>query len=182
MKAFSVIAILLTSNLLFAQEKLMDVLPMQDGKVVYTAVTNADSTTKDVLYSNAKQWFAETYKSAQDVIQLDDKDAGTVIGKGLFKSGFTVFMDALQVNVHHTVKIYVKDNKYKYEITDFIIDFHVAASKYNSASDYEGTLEDFVKGRNKNNMRKMCTDIDTQVQSMIASLQKEMKSNANKDW
>lgn len=182
MKKFLVIITLFICNAIHAQDKMFDVLPLQDGKVVYTGVVEVDSANKDVLYSRAKKWFAEEYKSAQNVIQLDDKDAGEVLGKGLFKSYFTVFMEAQDVSVYHTVKIYVKDNKYKYEITDFNVKFYVAPSKYNSAANYDDQLENFVKGRNKNNMHKMSMNIDSQVQDMIASLEKDMKSKSSDNW
>jgi hypothetical protein len=69
-------------------------------------VVSVDSTTtKETLYSNALSFFATTFKSAQNVIQMKDPESGKVIGKGLLSNGRKV-----------TVTISCKDGKYKYDI------------------------------------------------------------------
>jgi hypothetical protein len=40
--------------------------------------------TKDEIYTKVLSYFAVAYKSANDVIQQKDKEAGVVIGKGIF--------------------------------------------------------------------------------------------------
>lgn len=49
-----------------AQEKLLDILPLQDGVVSYSGVVQLDSATKNDLYIRAKKWFVVTYKSAKE--------------------------------------------------------------------------------------------------------------------
>ncbi len=69
-------------------------------------VVSLDSTiTKETLFSNALSFFATTFKSAQNVIQMKDPETGKVIGKGLLSNGRKV-----------TITISCKKGKYKYDI------------------------------------------------------------------
>ena len=81
--------------------------------ITYSEVVKVDGN-KDELYSRAREWFAKTYNSAQSVIQMDTKDK--IVGKALmqvyYKGGDFGY-------INYTVSIYLKDGKYKYEITDF---------------------------------------------------------------
>ena len=69
------ILILLIANSMtgFCQEKKSPV-PMVDGKVIYSEIVSIENNTKDILYGKSKLWFADTFKSSKDVIQLDDKE------------------------------------------------------------------------------------------------------------
>jgi hypothetical protein len=75
------------------------------GQNVSDVVSVDSTTTKETLYSNALSFFAITFKSAQNVIQMKDPESGKVIGKGLLSNGRKV-----------TITISCKDGKYKYEI------------------------------------------------------------------
>lgn len=75
------------------------------GQGVSEVVSVDSTTTKETLYSNALSFFATTFKSAQNVIQMKDPESGKVIGKGLLSNGRKV-----------TITISCKDGKYKYDI------------------------------------------------------------------
>jgi hypothetical protein len=157
-----------------AQEtKLQGILPMKDGKVNYTDVIPVDSTSKDQLYTRAKRWFAETYKSAKDVIQLDDKENGEIIGKGLFNETLSVIGTKYDISVYEAVKIFIKDNKVKYEITDFVTE--AAGNLYGA----NGPIESFNPNMGK---KKFLEKVDTDVQAMIASLKKALQTKTDSNW
>ena len=61
------------------------------------------SKSKNELFSNALEWFANSFKSGKDVLQVSDKESGKIIGKGYFNTS------PIQIT------IVVKDNKYRYE-------------------------------------------------------------------
>ena len=111
---FIIVLLALSFILLLAKDKKKEVAFPKDstGKIVYTEVVEMPGVTKDVLYSRAYEWFAKSFVSANNVIQMQDKEAGKIIGKGCY--GF----DKNKVNF--TLSIYLKDGKYKYEITDFV--------------------------------------------------------------
>ena len=105
----------------------------QTGRITYEGVVEVPGISKADLYTRANAWVAHSYRSAQDVIQLNDKEAGQLIVKGLARvtsrgSDFGV--------VHHTLTVYVKDGRYKYVLTDFT---HDASSAPNIQS--AGPLE-----------------------------------------
>jgi hypothetical protein len=49
----------------------------------YQKIVTADGKSKDDLYFLANRWFAETFRSAEDVIQYHNKDYGNITGKGI---------------------------------------------------------------------------------------------------
>src|SRR5450830_1164209 len=119
-KIYILFIVLFISNGILAQEKLLGILPLKDGKVTYTDIIQLQGVSKNEIYNRAKHWFIDTFNSGKDVIQLDDKETGEVIGKGCFKAVWMInFYSSQSVNVWKTIKIQIKDGRYRYEITDF---------------------------------------------------------------
>lgn len=54
------------------------------GEITYSEIIKVDSVKSQELYIRAKVWFVHSFVSAKNVIQLDDKESGKIIGKGLF--------------------------------------------------------------------------------------------------
>jgi len=81
------------------------------------------------LYARAKLWFAGNFKSAKDVVQADEKEAGVVQGTGWQ----TIIIKSMGIpgpmKLWYTVKLAVKDGRYKYDISSFRTEGEV--SKYN---------------------------------------------------
>lgn len=90
------------------------------GKVSYTEIVIVDSSlTKEILYKNAREWAAKAFVSVQNVIQMDDKEGGTLILKGLIKTGIcNVAVIGPSDYVAFTMSIYTKNGRYKYLIAD----------------------------------------------------------------
>ena len=115
------VVILIVYSLVALGQKGTPELPFVDGKIMYTGVVDVDSTkTKSELYSSVREWFAKTYNSSTKVIQMDDKENGKIIGKALFQ----VYHKAMKKDhpsgyINYTISVFVKDGKYKYEVTNF---------------------------------------------------------------
>lgn len=92
-------------------------------KVTYQEVVKVDGASKNELYARAREWFAKTFKSADDVLQMEDMANGKLIGKGC----------NYQSKVFYTVSVSVKDGRYRYEITDFYT--RIPASQYSRGFD-----------------------------------------------
>lgn len=78
--------------------------------------------SKTEVYIKARTFVASYFTSAKNVIQMDDKEAGTIIAKGFFeiegaKGGFGNHLGYDKIWV--TITIDAKDNKYRCRITDF---------------------------------------------------------------
>lgn len=94
-------------------------LPVNEqGLIDYTDVIQVEDVTKDELYSRAREWFVTCYNSAEDVLQMDDKESGKLIGKA-FKDIIIQSMGIpVKIKMYYTISIYLKDGRYKYSISD----------------------------------------------------------------
>lgn len=120
---YTLILILLFSNITTSGQTADSIYPIKDGVINYYEVVKTDSINKNQLYINSKKWIVNSYKSAKNVIQLDDKESGEIILKGNFDVYYDkAFGMPISVNVNHVFKISTRDFKYKYEFTDFSID------------------------------------------------------------
>lgn len=182
MKYLSILLLFcLTTHAASAQEIILGIFPGKEGKITYTGVVYPDSIAKDELYRRAKQWFVNTYTSANAVLQMEDKDAGQIIGKGYFTSLWKLTFYANQaVDVYHTINIQMKDDKYRYEITDFRVKYDTEASQYISARHVDMPLEDWkMKGKNTD---AFFVDVDSQVKEIISSINKAMNTKIDSEW
>jgi len=118
---FSVLSLISISNVLGQKETPKLPIDSSTSKITYSEVVYVDSlTNKQELFSRAREWFAKAYKSSTNVIQMDDKESGKIVGKALMQ----VYHKALGSNypsgyINYTISIYIKEGRYKYEITDF---------------------------------------------------------------
>lgn len=79
---------------------------------------DSTSATKQELYIIAKSWIANSFKSAKDVIQLDDKESGRIILKGIFNLPVKGVWTTLYDYIHFTATIDIKEGKYRILFTD----------------------------------------------------------------
>jgi hypothetical protein len=173
--------IVLTSLNTFSQNKKFPI-DSRTGKITYAEVVNVDSVSSKVLYLRAKEWFVHSFNSAQNVIQLDDKESGKIIGKGLFNVRTVTLGDHDAGNVKFTIEIQVKDGRYKFIITDV---WHEAgATKIVTPGDL--TLEKTGGGlftMGMPNWTGIKDQTDKNILLMIESLKKEMsKKDETSGW
>lgn len=154
----------------------------------YTEVVKIDSVLSNELYNRASLWFATAYNSANDVLQMDDKDQGQIIGKAniIYKPKIFNGSEQTKGNIKYTIKIFVKDERYKYEISNFI---HVP---YGNSSfglittdvEYPDPKPLAKKWSNKV-WRDIKNQIEENISSLIASLKHDMSKQAETevdDW
>lgn len=77
--------------------------------------------SKDVAFIKASEWIASKYNSANDVIQLSDKEAGVILCKGMFphEYGKSGTYGNLWGNIHYTLITKFKDEKIRITVKDF---------------------------------------------------------------
>ncbi len=139
-------------------------LPLKDGKVFYESIDSINCT-KSEAYIKAKTWFANTFNSANSVIQMDDKDAGSLIGKGYTaKEAGNVFTGPISQNVWYTINITIKDGKYRVQIYDVYI---------KNSDGYTMTSESLNKYPKMN--KKFIKRIDDSCKELIVSLKAAMQ-------
>jgi len=173
MKKLFVVALIFLSISSFAQK----IFPEESGSIIYSGVVTVDSVKKDELYVRAKKWFVDTYNSAKNVLQMEDKEAGIIVGKGLFDIPYSLFIGSSIVSVSHTIKIYTKDGKYKYEVTD------ISGKHLNESGWHDIDINNQPPIGNKTNKIKMLNDTNKKILSIIESLKEAMlKPLSTKDF
>jgi len=175
----------------YPQEKLADSFPFSDGKIIYTDVIQADSTSKEELYNRAKRWVIDSFNSGKDVIQLDNKENGEIITKGFFSVYWKVSKVYIQeVNVWQTLRIQIKDNRFKYEFYDYELKYYVT-----NTGDVNSSLEDWIKNWDNAiiekpritksmipEIRSFLLSIDPKVKAQISSLVIAMQTKNKDNW
>lgn len=76
-------------------------------------VTDSVPKTKEQIYSDTKVFIAKTWRSAQNVIQNDDKEAGNIIvvGNSIHKVFYS--LNTYNFVYRYTIEFKMKDGKYK---------------------------------------------------------------------
>jgi len=167
-----------------------DFYTVEDAEVVFTKVLEDIPGTKDEIYTKVLNYFAIAYKSANDVIQQKDKDAGVVIGKGIFevhKEG-NAFVTSTY-NCDHTIRIDIKEGRVRIVLS---------VSEYNLAiKDSKSTdrlrikiIETYPIAEktkyNKKNYAKvflgLCFTVKKTFDNIESSLKKESTITSDDNW
>jgi hypothetical protein len=106
-------------------------LDIKEKKI--TATINANGKSKSEIYSSINRWVSVNYNSANNVIQMNDKEAGIMIVKGLNTLIFNnptrstypktkAIPLKSELLLSHLLEIKVRDNKYRliYTITGIV--------------------------------------------------------------
>ncbi|WP_343304419.1 DUF4468 domain-containing protein [Chitinophaga niabensis] len=167
---------------------LLDVLPIIEGSVKYIGIEKLDSLNRNIIYDRGKRWVVDSYKSANDVIQLDDKENGEIVLKGYFKENWeATFMTIIAVDIYQTVKLQFKDGRYRYEIGNIRFKYRTSGTTigttYISGGSFDVSPEEFAKGRKKN-AQKFFVKINNHLLSIINSITNHMKEDikVKQDW
>ena len=181
-KIFILIIALFITHEIVAQERLLGILPLKEGKVTYSDIVPIQGVSKEEMYKRVKLWFIESYNSGKDVIQIDDKDHGEIIGKGCFIAKWNFrFYTTLSMNVWKTIKIQIKNDSLKYEFSDFRLNNYFFPTQNASLSNTSVPLEEWNKGHDANNKR-FYPRINNQMISLINSLESAIKSKGKDNW
>jgi len=179
MKKVITILLLLVSIIVKSQDDkdLIDLMKIprdKSGEIIYTDVVNIDSATAQNLYSRAKLFVADVYKSSKDVTQLNDDVAKTILIKPNIKNHIKSFL--VNDNWGYTsyqIFIECKDNKYRYTISGF---YHHAPSSINNYLRDGGILyKNSPKGYSDKIWAQITLQAKNEIDVIIDLMQKFMK-------
>src|SRR5690606_9337869 len=90
---FFCVLTLLSFSVVFEQEKgnkEKPNLPIDNStnKVLYSEVVLVEDSAANQqnLFSRAREWFAKAYKSSNNVVQMEDKESGKIVGRAVMKA------------------------------------------------------------------------------------------------
>ncbi len=154
--------------------------------------TDSVAKTKAQIYSDTKMFIAEYWKSAQNVIQNDDKESGTILIKGTSIMKEYVMNGEYVYIYNYTVTFRMKNNKYRINIDNVYCE-----SAYMTGSKYSITKIEPFDGDNcpktgtfsapgipKKKAIPMMAKFKQDLQSIVDSYEEYIKkpSVSNSDW
>jgi hypothetical protein len=92
----------------------------ENGEAEFVEVVEVDLQQK-TLYANAKEWVATTFGDYKSVIQFEDDENYKLILKGLSKVPYIGKIFDKEEKVGYIVTIECKDGKYRYRISDIVV-------------------------------------------------------------
>tara|TARA_B110001450_G_C17567071_1_gene459239 strand:+ start:244 stop:849 length:606 start_codon:yes stop_codon:yes gene_type:complete len=98
-----------------------------NGNVTYTKIIENLDLSKDEIYVRALAYFTYNYGDGTSVVQVQEKDKGLIIGKGLYANAHIGYsLVTYSFDTWHILRIDIKENrvrilltltKYKYTVT-----------------------------------------------------------------
>jgi hypothetical protein len=148
--------------------------------LTYSKVIQADSLDKTSTHVALRMWFTEFFKSANHVIQMDDKDAGIIIGKGSTKynyGGLTYL--CYEGYINFTVKVQIRDGRYKAEVSNIIHENLPKNSRNCNLGLMTTDAEHRTKGLEKSFQNKVADHIKNYMRTISEDIFAEMQMYTN---
>ncbi len=156
--------------------------PLVVDTVISTNLTQKES------YMKCLEWVATAYNSAQDVIQMSEESAATIVCKGVFEHqyGKSMTYGNLWGIIHYTLTIKCKDNRIRITTSQFK---HEAM---NPSPMILGTLGNVNTGSHpeyghiKNvsqywaNLQEYCVSYTKE--NIVGKLQRHLENNEDDNW
>lgn len=181
MKKLIFIAAFLWLNYVNAQS--VDWSPLvfnEEGKLEMVEVVEVDSKDASEIYNQVKFWFSSYYNSLNDVIQLDDKDAGTIKGRAIASFYAKTMGKLFEHKVYYTIQIDIKDGKYRLLLSDYILQNDYGDSPLENqftdkyAVKKNGSIRDFSIA--------MKEGVESHWLELKTSLSDKVKESSDDDW
>jgi len=140
------------------------------------------NASKQDLYLKARQFISLQFKDSKEVIQMDDKDAGKIICKGIMeptiKAGLGI---TVQSFVNFTITIDVKDGKYRCILNDFYHDGFVDHQSSTIGGNLNNDKPDCGWGMTNNNWRKVKEATKIDAADFLSDMKIEMSKSTKSD-
>jgi hypothetical protein len=156
------------------------------GLYTYQDVVKIDSTTKQQLYQKTRSWILENLKSADNIIDLDDKQQNTLNASGVLlldKQYFGPFGATSYANAKLSFKVsfQFKEGRFKYTFSNFIY-----TADLNSKNGFVRVITSSLEELSVDPKVKepVLNDVNTKMQALLLHLKKFVSSNnpTESDW
>lgn len=174
--------------------------PLLSDAQIHSEVIEVPGKSADQMYKAAKEWFALTFKSANDVIQLDDPTERKIIGKGVKQVQALVGGVPSYLNIHFNLLVQFRDGRYKYNIESTELksasghsytyeELKATATEeglnayYNKLNINPRMLGSRVFEDNLKSNQKLVTDAEIQLKGIIIDMDRSLrKVDDDEDW
>ncbi len=141
----------------------------------YQKVVEVPNTSQDMVYEGARQWFAKSFNDSNSVLKYENKETGSIIGKGNAKmscSGMACL--GTPRNLNFTVKVDAKDNKARITFEDLMIQ---TPYNYNSGIPIAASTSKLLLNEEKENAKKV---LDNTINSFSSDV--KVSATENDNW
>lgn len=157
-------------------------IPTDDsGNYLFQQVIEVPGKTAAELYSQSKVYFAEQFKSANDVVQSEDPNTHTIIGK----AWSAIDLGIAQAKLWYTLKIETKDGRYRYSIYAMRYDASNAQIVYEEPLEQAFFEQRLAKGKRNFKDQKIRTrwlETVNALQKALISKMAAASSAENNEW
>lgn len=132
-------------------------IQINDSTLETLTVIDVPNNSKDEIFTKLNKWIALNYRSANDVLQLNDKESGVIIVRGIYSNGSWV-------DVLHTLQMDVKENKVRIKIGSMYCNY--GRSEEYTMKKVISTRSFFSKRQTQQFKQLMINKINTTVKSI----------------
>lgn len=129
-------------------------------------ITDLTLKTKSQIYGDTKEFIAETWKSAKDIIQNDDKDNGKILIKCICKVDY-----GISYYFGYTVKFQMKDKKYRITLDNVYFDNSIPDSYLINLEGFTSIWKDHIS---KKKYDIIINDLNEQLNNIVILYQLKM--------
>ena len=117
-----------------------EAMPLPPEEQIVRRVITVDRPG-DELYRLSMEWMAKTFRSAQDVIQYQDKEEGIIVGKGVVMIAWAFSPRP----THFTLTIEVRDGRARITFSDIYYVITVGSARETGPIESQNQLERFAQ-------------------------------------
>ncbi|WP_256013101.1 DUF4468 domain-containing protein [Desertivirga xinjiangensis] len=159
------------------------VIPIKDGKIFYEQIVTVDSASKSDLYDKSRKWLAEAFNDSKEVIKVDNKESGNIVGSGIFDIVTNTFFGSAS-RISFMIDITIKDSKYRAQVYQFsyrLLNNQYATDKF---SPLEPVWKKFNEGNSMtpNDDRRLFKGIDDKIKALLEDLKISMTKVSNDNF
>lgn len=145
------------------------------GAITYQAVVQTPGASKQELYRRAREWFVNNFKGYKEVVSVEDTLGGELVGTYHSTQDKYILLTYTPYEYWRTLKVYVKNGRYRYELTNFgVRDVRYGHGIYS------------LNPKSPADMRRFSPEVNKQAKQDLASLLTAMTTptgNSKKqDW
>lgn len=150
------------------------VVMTKDSFPCFQSVYKVEGSNSNQIHTLLKTWIAINYKSAKDVIQLDDPENGKIIMKGTSDFYYTIYLSQIPCTCRYIITFDIKDNKFRasMEISDI-----TASYRYGDSS-----ILSHISPNSKSAWTKSVYSSVIKIKENIFELLLNVKPEKKEDW
>jgi len=155
--------------------------------IKFDSVIQADGKSLQQIIDASSTWVALNFKSANDVVQKKDKEAGLLIVKGNFQyTTENTLYSCYNGNINFTIIVTAREGRFKVELSDF--EHNAVVNKSCSLGILTIAKERQSKGMGKNAKNEVWNDMKNEsgelANNIFFSLKESVnqENNSSDDW